>query len=160
MLSCRNTSKLSINTTFVKWIVTNIYKKKKNENNYSPLEVDNKYTFHHLLHALYMYTVTQVSNALVTQNPNSTKLNTLCRCQTWLHDDLKPSILLISYICIWNPHGPNFDPVWIIYILNTSLLSYYVEAYFSISLSFCFLDSLSSSAFFIARALLESLSCQ
>jgi len=36
--------------------------------------------------------------------------------QTWLHDYLKPAILLILFICIRNPHGPNFDPVWIIYL--------------------------------------------
>jgi len=31
-----------------------------------------------------------------------------------LHDHLKCSILLISYIYIRNPRGPNFDPLWII----------------------------------------------
>jgi len=35
-------------------------------NNYLPL--DNKYTFRRLLHALY---TSQVSNAFLTQNPNS-----------------------------------------------------------------------------------------
>jgi len=44
------------------------------KNNY----LDNKYTFRHLLHTLYIYNVaSQVSNTFVTQNPNSTKLNTL-----------------------------------------------------------------------------------
>jgi len=89
------------------------------KNNYSPL--DNKYIFRRLLHALYMYIASQVSNALVIRNPNSTNINTLCRRQRWLLNvfilvmfgfritNLKPSILLILYICIRNHHGPNFD---------------------------------------------------
>jgi len=48
------------------------------KNNYSPL--DHKYTLRRLLHALYVYIYSK-SNAVVTQNPNITKLNTLCRCQ-------------------------------------------------------------------------------
>jgi len=48
------------------------------KNMYSPL--DNKYTFRRLLHSTYI--ASQASNAFVTQNPNSTKLNTSCRCQT------------------------------------------------------------------------------
>jgi len=43
---------------------------------------DNKYTVRRLLHALHTYIASQVSNAFVTENPNSTKLNTLFRCQT------------------------------------------------------------------------------
>jgi len=54
-------------------------KKYKKEND-SPL--DNKYTFRCLLHTLYV--ASQVLNTFVTRNPNSTKLNTLCRCHTWL----------------------------------------------------------------------------
>jgi len=52
-------------------------KRKEMKNNDSPL--DNKYTLHSPLHALHI--VSQVSNAFVTHNPNTSKLNTLCRCQ-------------------------------------------------------------------------------
>jgi len=66
------------------------------KNKYSPL--DNNYTsFSAAARSLHVYIANQVPNAFVIQNPHSTKLNTLCRCQTRLHNHLKPSIHLISY---------------------------------------------------------------
>jgi len=62
-------------------------------------------------HFIYTCISTQVSNAFVTQNHNSTKLNTLCRCQT------RPFKTLHS-ICIQNSYGPNFDQIYGKYTLK------------------------------------------